>query len=113
MKWGILGVAIGMASTDFIMMMIKSYYLCKKVSVPFHFYLMNLFESYKFSIIFIVEGILYYLLFNHSLFNNILFAILFVVTTIILFIWFPKVVGEEYYKVLYPRIVQYKQRIIK
>lgn len=112
-KWGILGVAFGMAITDFIMMIIKSYYLCKKVRVPFQAYLMNLFETYKFSIIFIVEGILYNILFNQSLSHNIFFAILFILTTLILFIWFPKVVGEEYYKVIYPKIVLYKQRIIK
>lgn len=109
-QYGILGAAWSILIANFTLVLIKMIALAIKVKARITRMFIVWINAWKSAIIPVIIGGIYMTL-PHSIISNIVFAILFGIVIIIEFLFFPRMVGQEYLSSVYPLIEKIKNKI--
>lgn len=102
-KWGVLGVAIGVATGNMIAKLLKVFYIGMKIEMkPFQTAKL-LMSSWRYSIILLPICIVAYIILPSTLGGDIAMAVLFMVTSAVIFLLMPGFVGKLYKEEIYSR----------
>lgn len=108
-SYGIKGVAVAVLLSNFLVVLFKLTYLCRKSDVKIPRFLLKLVKSWSPSIPIVIVGIV----FNYAS-NNLVSMLIQVVVMIIILIlellYIPRLFGEEYQNFIYPKINMIKTK---
>lgn len=102
-RFGIFGVACSLVCSNILVICLKVYILSKKISMPILSVLANFTRSFIPSIPVVILGFLFLFLCPSSIFSDICFALAFSVIILSEMLFFPKILGEEYYNSIYSK----------
>lgn len=106
-RWGILGVAVSIVITNTISKLAKIIYIARQVGIMPHEVLWLIISSWRFVLLLIPVWVLASLLLPVGLMGNIIQALMFCGVIAAEFLFFPKLVGEEYTKYGYTKLVSF------
>ena len=108
-KFGVLGIAFSLTFANVSLIILKMLVLSKKIGASWDIMFTKWFVACKVAIIPCFFGLIYLFLFrdNMTLASNIIFLLLFVLVIAIEFLFFPRIVGNEYSNTLYPRLIMF------
>lgn len=102
--YGTLGVAVVVVSVNLLFSLIKTLYVCVKTDTKFITIIGNSMRGIVGIIPLVVIGVIYLMLYDHTVINSIIFAVIFILVIVIEFAFFPDVIGFIYKYQLYPTI---------
>ncbi len=102
--WGILGVALSVAITNFISKFLKMVFVGGKIDVSISQLIKILLSSWKFSLILLPLLIITNILLPNTFLGNIIMAFLFFIVVIVIFVFMPTFVGIQYKNEIYDKI---------
>lgn len=104
-KYGVMGIAISLASANISVIILKMVVLCKKLGGSKRIMFAKWILSWKVAILPMIIGIAYLLLLpKTTVLMDIIFAVVFGMVILAEFIYKPSIVGEEYKNAIYPVI---------
>lgn len=113
-QFGIMGVAISMMLSNIIVIMLKVFFLVRKIDAKMIKILQLMFTSMKSVLPIMIIGIPFILFVDKSNpISLVVFALLFVTIVIYEFVFNPQLVGNEYKVSVYPKVEKLKNKIIK
>ena len=106
-QWEILGVAVSIVVTNTISKLIKIIYIAKQVDIKPYEVVWLILSSWKFVLFLVPIWIVSTLLFPSGLIGNIVQAFIFSCVIVVEFLFFPRLVGEEYTNFAYSKIMSF------
>lgn len=104
-KFGVMGIAISLTFANISVIVLKMLVLSKKIGANWKIMLKKWVSSWRSAICPFFVGMLFLILIpKPSLRISIVFAVFFALVLLFEFLFFPKIIGEEYNKTIYPRI---------
>lgn len=104
-KFGVMGIAISLAFANISVIVIKMLVLSKKINADWKTMLKKWVLAWRAAIIPFILGVLFLILNPQPSFvASIIFAVVFTILLLIEFLFFPKFIGMEYNKTIYPII---------
>lgn len=103
-KWGIMGVAVSVVITNTIAKVVKIIYVGGKVDTDPQKVIINIFSSWRYAIVMFPVCMISYIFLPHTWAGEIAMAVIFALTTAIVFLFMPKLVGEQYEQEVYVKV---------
>lgn len=103
-KWDIMGVAIGMVTTNMFLKLIKILYISIKIDVPIYETIGVVLKSWRFSLILIPICLFMFFFMPKSFLGNVLSFVLFLLSCFLIFLVFPSIVGKQYKEKAYMKV---------
>jgi len=110
--WGVLGVAVSIVLANIVMILAKTLFIANKVEITPYRTFEIIVKSWRFVLFLTPVLIVSYLLLPHNWGGNIVLAFIYLVLCCVLFVLFPKSVGTQYYKDIYPKIRSYISKLL-
>lgn len=109
-RWGIMGVAVSVAITNFIAKIVKIIYIGVKVDTKPKETIGIILSSWRYAILMLPICLVAYILFPHTLGGDIAMTSVFVVTALVIFFFMPRFVGKQYNDEIYTKVTSFIQR---
>ncbi len=104
-KGGIFGIAVLVVVADVFIKLLKILYVSSKIDVKFSNVLIHLLKSWFCCCFIIPVSIIIQLFLPNTLIGNLLFLFLFSIIIFIIFVLTPRLVGKDYYEMVYLKLI--------
>lgn len=111
-RFGLIGVAIGVTVMECLMKFIKVIYAGHLINYSFSDIIQTLLKSCQFAVILLPVCLLTYFVTPNNVMGEIINFWVFSVVSFVLFIFYPNIVGSNYKNDLYPTVKKYAKNLI-
>lgn len=106
-KYGVMGIAVSLAFANVSFIVLKMFVLCHKIEANWKIMLKKWIKAWKPALPLVIVGVVFLMIFpSPNLVASICFAIVFALVVILEFLCFPKFIGEEYVRTVYPTLLK-------
>ena len=113
-KYDVMGIAISLAFANISVIVLKMVVLSHKIDADWRLMFSKWIKAWRPAIPLVIIGLAFQILFpTPTIIHTICFAASFVLVVIIEFLFFPKFIGKEYIKTIYPTVQKLSDKLLK